>query len=197
MAISYEKALRELLKYDIGRSAYFDVTIPSPTKLTNSATVKFSDVDTRIMSYLCHSAELPGEYTATVSQKIYGVVEKFPIMSGYEDITLSFYTYGLNIEEVRLTFMSWLSLITGRGDIVTGGKQTTYNVAYKSEFTSDIVITHYESTGKPILTCKLKEAYPIAIAQIPLAWSAENQAISFNVTFTYTEYEYDFVPATF
>ena len=186
MAPDYQAALAQLLKYDVGRSAYFDVYIPSPMSLKSTNSISY--VDSRALSYLCHSAELPGESLATVSQKIYGVVEKFPIMAAYNDITLSFYTYGLGVEMVRKTFMTWIATITGRGEIV--GLNTNYNVAYKDDFVCDPVITHYSSDGSVLLTCKLINAFPIAISQIPLAWSADNQAISFNVTFAYTEYQY-------
>lgn len=189
MAIDYKSALVQLLKYDVGRTAYFDVDITSPTGTTGNM---FSFVDSRKMSFLCHSAELPGESTATVSQKIYGVVEKHSIMTSYNDINLSFYTIGSEIEDVRKTFLTWITRITGRGSVING-KSTTYNVGYKDDYISTIVITHYDATGKPLLKCKLTEAFPIAISQVPLAWSAENQAISFNVTFAYTEYEYDFL----
>lgn len=186
MAANYQAALDQLLKYDVGRSAYFDVSIPSPMSLTSTNSISY--VDTKTLTYLCHSAELPGESLATVSQKIYGVVEKFPIMAAYNDITLSFYTYGLGVEMVRKTFMTWIATITGRGEII--GLTTNYNVAYKDDFVCNPVITHYSSDGSKILDCTLFNAFPIAISQIPLAWSAENQAISFNVTFAYTEYQY-------
>ena len=189
MAVNYQAALAQLLKYDVGRSAYFDIWIPAPTRLTEFECGSVMDVNSRELSYLCHSAELPGESLATVSQKIYGVVEKFPIMAAYNDITLSFYTYGLGVEQVRKTFMTWISIITGRGEIIGGS--SNYNVAYKDDFTCNPVITHYASDGSKLLDCTLINAFPIAISQIPLAWSAENQAISFNVTFTYTEYKYN------
>jgi len=189
MATNYLGALDQLLKYDIGRSAYFDVTIPAPSGL---AAKIFSNVNTKTLSYLCHSAELPGESIATVSQKIYGVVEKYPIMSAYNDITLSFYTPGLGIEEVRQTFLTWIALFTGRGEVIGNGIDTTYNVKYKDEIVCQPTITHYTSAGEKLLSCTLTDAFPIAISQIPLAWSAENQAISFNVTFAYTEYQYNF-----
>lgn len=181
----YQNALRELLAYDVGRTAYFDVFIP----VREDGTVA--------VKYFCHSAELPGESTATVSQKIYGVTEKFSVMTGYNDITLSFYTYGSEVENIRKMFLSWITFITGRGESfkINGNvtQNTTYNVKYKSEYTKDIVITQYSIDGKPLLKVKLFGAFPVSINQVPLAWSAQNQAQSLNVTFAYTEYEYEFL----
>lgn len=177
----YQDALRELLAHDVGRTAYFDVFIP--VRSGGTSTVRF----------FCHSAELPGESTATVSQKIYGVTEKFSVMTGYNDITLSFYTYGSEVELIRKMFLSWITFITGRGESFKGSGNTTYNVKYKSEYTQDIVITQYAVDGKPLLRVKLFSAFPVAINQVPLDWSAQNQAQSLNVTFAYTEYEYEFL----
>ncbi len=181
----YQDTLRELLAHDVGRTAYFDVFIPTREDGTSS------------VRYFCHSAELPGESTATVSQKIYGVTEKFSVMTGYNDITLAFYTYGSEVESIRKMFLSWITFITGRGESFKGGsngmQNTTYNVKYKSEYTQDIVITQYAIDGTPLLKVKLFSAFPVAINQVPLNWSAQNQAQSLNVTFAYTEYEYEFL----
>ena len=181
----YEKALGELFRYDIGRSAYFDVQINSPSvlRIYNGESLK----------YLCHTAELPGETSATVSQKIYGVVEKFPVMSAYRDITLSFYTRGVDIDIVRQNMMSWLTYSTGRQDLVSGhiiNSATTYNVPYKNEIVSDITVNHYSVDGSLLTKYMLIDAFPISISETPLSWSQANQAISLNVTFAYTEYKY-------
>lgn len=179
-------SIEELLKYDVGRSAYFKVEI------LNSP---FFSIDNKYLEYLCHSAELPGESTATVSQKIYGITEKFSVMSGYNDIQLAFYTRGSGVEGSRKFFQNWLAFITGRGETINypgyTRNETTYNVKYKSEYVATIKITHYAITGDPLMEVTLYDAFPIAINQIPLSWSAQNQAHSLNVVFAYTEYQYD------
>jgi hypothetical protein len=154
------------------------------------------DIITDNISFLCHSAELPGESTATVTQKIYGVSEKFAVMTGYNDITLSFYTQGSGTEFTRQYFQEWIASITGRGETFSSPgktpKETTYNVQYKSSYTRNIDITHYAITGDKLTEVHLYEAFPVSINQIPLNWAAQNQAMSLNVTFAYTEYSYAF-----
>jgi hypothetical protein len=180
MASQYKETLQELLKYDIGRNAYFDVKI-------------FSGSSTdRTFTYLCHSAELPGESTATVNQKIYGIVEKFPIMTAYNDTTLSFYSRGSDVDITRLKFLGWITTATGRGEVLNS-VPTTYNVKYKNDITGKIEITHYAVSGEPLTKCILFDAFPLAIAQTPLSWSSANQAVELNVTFAYTEYTYEFL----
>ena len=187
----YQEALtQELLRYDVGRSTYFDVQI-MPHSMNIPPAV---GQNAKSLSYLCHTAELPGEATATVSQKHYSITEKFSVSTGYNDIALSFYTRGSDKEIVRMFFQYWISYITGRGETVKySGNETTYNVKYKSDYQSTVKITQYSISGEPIVEVTLKEAFPLAINQVPLSWSAQNQAQSLNVVFAYTEYEYNFL----
>lgn len=199
--MNYQQTLHELLKYDVGRSAYFDVHIlknvinpVSAIGVTNNFT------ENKSLSYLCHSAELPGETLATVDAKIYGVTEKHPIMAAYNNLNLSFYTRGSDYEVVRLYFLQWLTTSTGRAGVLGNNNaelQTTYNVAYKKDIAGDIIINHYSVDGSLIVSCRLIDAFPIAISGSQLDWSMENGAMSLNVTFAYTEYEYVFYNTNF
>lgn len=193
----YENARTHLLKYDISRSSYFDVWIGNSSK----AIYHIQDFETneRVFEsrFVCHSAELPGESIATVQQKIYGVIEKYPVMAGYNDINLGFYTYGSGIEQTRNYFLSWMTSITGRHEQRKSNNGspkglTTYNVQYKSEYARDIIITQYAISGHPLLQVKLIDAFPISINQARLSWQDQNSALSLAVTFAYTEYEYLF-----
>jgi hypothetical protein len=198
-----QDALSTLRQFDVGRTAYFMVNIPKTTFKNNSMWDKSfpggmelgisGEMET--VSYFCHGAELPGESTATVTQKIYGVTEKFSVMTGYNDITLSFYTLGSAKEEIRLKFLDWLAYITGRHEIISSRvpMETTYNVKYKNEYVRDIKITHYSITGDPLTEVTLYDAFPISINQVPLNWAAQNEVMSLNVTFAYTEYSYNFL----
>jgi hypothetical protein len=183
-----------LRKYDLGRTAYFLVAIPTKNNF-GAGGVNFAEKSEA--AYFCHSAEMPGESTATVNQKIYGVTEKFAVMTGYNDITLSFFTLGSGEETIRKQFLTWLADITGRSEALMfvgkAPKETTYNVKYKSEYVRDITITHYAITGEPLTEVTLYDAFPIAINQVPLNWAAQNQVQSLNVTFAYTEYTYKFL----
>lgn len=188
--------INTLRQLDVGRTAYFLVKIPTGGAALNVGNgLAFDGVYD--VAYFCHAAELPGESTATVTQKIYGVTEKFAVMTGYNDITLSFFTRGSEEEATRKMILQWLSFITGRDEILTYSgktqKQTSYNVKYKSEYVKDITITHYAITGEPLTEVTLYDAFPIATNQVPLNWAAQNEVMSLNVTFAYTEYSYKFL----
>lgn len=178
----YQEALSYLLKYDVGRTSYFQVDLFG-SQINNYG---------RISRFLCHTAELPGETSGLTTQKIYGVVQKFPLLTSYSDLTLSFLTHGSSQEHTRNSFLKWLSYITGRSEILKGQGETNYNVKYKDSYVGTIVITQYAITGDKLLQCSLVDAFPIAINQSPLNWSSPNNIQSLNVTFAFTEYQYTF-----
>lgn len=180
--LKYQEALSYLLKYDVGRTSYFQVD------LFGSRTANFG----KISKFLCHTAELPGEASGLTTQKIYGVVEKFPLITAYNDLNLAFLTHGSSQELTRNSFLNWLSYITGRGEILKGFDSTTYNLKYKDSYTGTIQITQYAITGEPLLRCELYEVFPVAINQAPLNWASPNNIQSLNVTFAFTEYQYTF-----
>ena len=179
---NFQQALSYMLEFDLGRTSYFQVDVFG----TNT---EFS----RNSKFLCHSAELPGETSSLTTQKIYGVVQKFPLITAYNDITLSFLTHGSDSEKTRSAFLQWLSSITGRQEILkSSGGGTTYNLKYKDSYAGSISITQFAITGEPILNCSLVDAFPIAINQSPLNWASPNNIQSLNVTFAFTEYQYSF-----
>lgn len=183
--MDYQQTLHDLLKYDIGRSAYFDVHIFKKLAAT-------SFVEDKVLTFLCYSAELPGETLATIDSKIYGVVEKHPIMAAYNNINLDFYTRGSDFDVVRAHMMEWMVTATGRSEVLSGslGAQTTYNVAYKKDISGLVIINHYSVDGKLLTSCKLIDAFPVAISGSKLDWSLENGAMNLSVSFAFTEYEY-------
>lgn len=184
--MDYQQTLHDLLKYDVGRSAYFDVHIYK--KLGS-----ISDfVEDQVLTFLCYSAELPGETLATIDSKIYGVIEKHPIMASYNNINLDFYTRGSDFDVVRAHIMQWMVTATGRSEVLNGNllAQTTYNVAYKKDISGLIIINHYSVDGKLLTSCKLVDAFPIGISGAKLDWSLENGAMNLSVSFAFTEYEY-------
>ena len=181
----YQNALSELLKYDVGRNAYFDVQIP---KLSYLFQAKYSSEP---FVYLCHSAELPGETTKTVSQKIYGTVEQFPVMTAYKDITLSFYTRGVDVDDIRSFFLEWITYTTGRELLLWKPHKTSYNVPYKDDIVTDIIVNQYDLVGSKLNSYTLLRAFPVVISETPLGWSLGNKAISLDVTFSFTEYSFN------
>ena len=71
-------------KKDLARPSRFDVNIPIP--LTLIPYIKAS----KNLVYRCENAQLPGRTIGTVDQKTYGPIEKFPYLTTYNDLDLTF-----------------------------------------------------------------------------------------------------------
>jgi len=137
-------------------------------------------------TYLCHTAQLPGRTFATVEQKTYGPIQKFPYLTTYNDLDLSFYVQE-NKQNLYKDFSDWLNRINPRG---------TNDFAYKlgsgsnpgSGYASDITVTQYDGENNVINKIKFVDAYPISMNQLDLDWSSENFH-SLSVTFAYTYWQ--------
>jgi hypothetical protein len=129
------------------------------------------------LRYRCENANLPGRTLATVEQKTYGPVEKFPYLSTYNDIDLTFI---VDDDMNQKTFFdAWINFIN---------PAQTNNFRYKSDYATDIVITQYDVENKPSYSVNLYEAFPISINQMDLDWSNEGYH-KLNVTFAYTRWK--------
>mgnify|MGYP003349785387 CR=1 FL=1 len=86
---------------DVARPNRFDVIVPVPIGL-----VPYIGL-TRTLNLRCEAAELPGRTIATTNMKIYGVEEKFPYMTMFNDIDLTFIVEdGM---EQKVFFDTWIS----------------------------------------------------------------------------------------
>lgn len=157
-------------KKDLAKPNHFDVTIATPIGLQ-----QYSDF-AKTLSFRCESTELPGRSLMTTSMKIYGIEEKFPYMSNFNDITLSFIVSD-DMREKRF-FETWLNYIH---------PNSTYNFKYKNEYSVELKITQYDIKKRPSYRVKLFECYPIAVNQLDLNWGSDGYH-RLGVTFVYTSW---------
>lgn len=152
---------------ELARPHHFDVSVALPPALSD---YKKSE---RVLSLRCESTELPGRSLMTTSMKIYGVEEKFPYMSSYNDISLTFIV-GDDMLEKKI-FESWLNYIH---------PTATFNFKYKDDYARDMVITQYDLKKKMSYQVSLINAYPIAVNPLSLDWGSDGYH-KLNVTFVY------------
>lgn len=185
MAGSIEQFYGQISKYnDFARANRFDVSMSVPKGLTG----KWSQAYMDSFSFLCESAELPGKNLATIDRRTYGVSEKLPVQTVYQDITLTMICtddkeYGM---WQKIFFEDWMQYIH---------PDDTYNFRYKNEYVVDFVIKQYsvlgdeqESTSNALYAVKIYEAYPINMNQLGLNW-AEDGFLRLSMTFAYTKWE--------
>lgn len=156
---------------ELARPSHFDVTITPPNGLT-----AYSDL-AKSLAFRCESTELPGRSLMTTSMKIYGIEEKFPYMSNYNDISLNFIVSD-DMSEKRF-FETWLNYIH---------PSSTYNFKYKSDYSVDLIITQYDLKKQPSYRIRLLECYPIGVNPLDLNWSSDGYH-RLSVAFVYTSWE--------
>lgn len=143
-------------KTDLARPNRFDVSIPVPLTL-----ILYRNISERL-TFRCESANLPGRSLATADQKIYNITEKFPYQTTYNDMDLTFIVSDDMLE--KEFFDAWMEFIN---------PSTTFNMKYKGDYATTVTISQYDVTNKLSYSIELIDAYPIAVNQMDLDWSAD------------------------
>jgi hypothetical protein len=155
---------------ELARPSKFDVNIPVPLGL-----IPYRGTS-RMLTMRCENAELPGRTIATTSMKIYGVEEKFPYMSSYNDMSLTFIVAD-DMKEKKF-FDAWLNWIN---------PNSNYNMKYKQDYSVALRINQYDVKNKVSYSVDLVDAFPIAVNGMDLSWSADGYH-KVTVTFAYTSW---------
>lgn len=160
-------------KQDPARSSRFDVLITVPAVLAT-----FYGTVSEQLSLRCEMSELPGR-SFNVTERKFGSapVQKVPIQSLYNDVTMTFIV-GDDMKE-RLVFDQWMELIN---------PSSTYNFKYKLDYVTDIAIRQYDLQNKLTYSSVLIDAFPLAVNQMELDWSSDNYH-RLSVTFAYTNWQ--------
>jgi len=155
---------------ELARPSKFDVNIPIPLGL-----IPYLGTS-RMLTMRCENAELPGRTIATTSMKIYGVEEKFPYMSSYNDMSLTFIVSD-DMKEKKF-FDAWLNWIN---------PNSSFNLKYKKDYSVGLRINQYDVRNEVSYSADLVDAYPIAVNGMDLNWSADGYH-KLTVTFAYTSW---------
>ena len=155
---------------ELARPSKFDVNIPVPLGL-----VPYRGTS-RMLTMRCENAGLPGRTIATTSMKIYGVEEKFPYMSSYNDMSLTFIVSD-DMKEKKF-FDAWLNWIN---------PNSSYNLKYKQDYSVALRINQYDVENQVSYSVDLIDAFPIAVNGMDLNWSSDGYH-KLTVTFAYTSW---------
>ena len=157
-------------KKDLARPNRFDVFLPIPLAL-----IPYYTGGARNLSLRCEQAELPSRTLATADRKIGSVpIQKFPYLSTYNDLTLTFLVSGDMTE--KLFFDAWMETIN---------PSSNFNFNYKKDYCTDIVVRQYDMSDNLTYDIMTIDAYPIAVNQLDLDWSNDG-VHKLSVVFAYT-----------
>lgn len=160
---------RSSFKKDIARPNRFDVFIPIPYVLLPYYN------DSKNLALRCEAALLPSRTLATTEKKIGSVpIQKFPYLSTYTDVVLTFIVSGDMSE--KIFFDAWLEVIN---------PSSNFNFRYKKDYSTDIVIRQYDMSNNLVYDTMLIDAFPAAVNQLDLDWSSDGYH-KLAVVFEYT-----------
>jgi hypothetical protein len=159
------------------------------------------------LQFLCSSASLPGVQIITSDHRRQnmGTFDRRPFGVQVTDIPLTFMLDGRGF--VLKYFNQWANAIVNadlrngeRGEGVVKG-QGLYEIGYRDSYVTDITITTLTGTsdtdkvdsGKEapveIVTYTLREAFPIQIGDVSVAWNATDQFSTLPIQFTFRGYD--------
>jgi len=135
------------------------------------------DID--FVQLLCKTAEMPGRSFATGDQRTYGPLIKRPFDMITTEITMTF----LITEQYssRKFFANWMKIIHA---------DKNHNYSYYRDFVAPRIRIEYLNKGltESPYGVVLKNAYPMAIGPIALAYDQVDSIQEFTVTFTYEDW---------
>ncbi|HIK68065.1 MAG TPA: hypothetical protein EYF95_08865 [Flavobacteriales bacterium] len=130
------------------------------------------------LTLLCESVIMPGRTVATLDYQNEKQQLKMPNALIEEPVSMTFML--LNDYFIRDMFDKWTLMIIDT---------EKYQVAYKENYTTDIIINQLDQTNKTIYSCKLLNAYPTIMSELQLNNTAENTTLKVTVSFVYDRFE--------
>lgn len=158
-------------------------------------------LDPRHISLRVESAEIPGRSIATAEHRYYGSPRKIGYGAIYNDINCTVLCSS-DLKE-KMFFQNWQDAIVGdhrsRGvtsflpfdaDEFSSGfrkSRSEWDIGYYDDYVSTILIEQYDPSGILSYQCALREAYPLTVNNLSLAWAASDTQ-KLNVTFAYRHF---------
>lgn len=138
--------------------------------------------DPRDVFLFCENVSMPGRQIATNEffTGLKGVKRPYGFMD--DDVT---FTFNLTNDYYMFDYLkTWMD------QVIIQNKDGSYNVRYKQEYTTDVVIQQLGASDYiPAYSVVLKNAYPITLTTVQLSNSASNQISQISATFTFDVWE--------
>lgn len=196
-----------VMRDDVLRNNRFRVRVPFPLGMFRPNMGE----DRRIAQELemwCEAASIPtiGIQTNKVYRYGVGVPESRPYSKIFTDVNVTYIADGYN--EKWKFFENWTNLIFNTNmegginevsDLAGagfGGFQGTnagympmlpYELAYRDEYISDVIIDVFRPTGECVTSVTLRDAFPVAVSGLDFNWKDNDSYAKLQITFAYTD----------
>lgn len=186
---------------DLARSDRFLVKFFNLGLFTQGVSLNIPQAE-KLLELRCEDAELPGRTIDTINSRTYGPILKYPSLTSYSDINLTFLCSTNPAGKLdngfpeKMIFENWMDYINPSPNVdVPPGQASFWNFNYKEDYARDIVIQHYGAVPignsqdpESTYAVRLQEVFPIAINQVSLGWGNDSVA-RLVVTFAYSRWE--------
>lgn len=184
---NYQNLMRKYLG-DGARNTRFDIKLNIPSEISNSYN------DSRALSIMCKSANLPNRTIQTQNIVFRGRSIPVPVSTKYSNTwTCTFYND--ENHNMRKMFELWLDAVDSKNEY-TSFTDEMKGLIGNDYIKDEIKIEQYSNisndleTATPTAVWTLYGVYPTDVSSIEL--SSESESIQeFTVTFSYTYYEID------
>jgi hypothetical protein len=193
MAFNISRFKSTLDKYGgPGKSSLFEVNITKQDEPNSSLT-------SRDATFFCTAVNFPGVVLEKQTMSLVGQMPlDFPSKIQPQPISARFMVD--SDHQVLTFFHNWIQKVLNYSTIdesYAGSNnadelQLPYELGYKDEYACDITIKHYsvESVESKYYEVTLKNAYPVSVGDIELAWESSNQFVIITVNFSYDAFHY-------
>lgn len=182
------------------RPSKFEFTCSVPSGLASNIdkSTNIKDANDRIR-FVCESTTLPG--VGLQEHKVrpygYGLNESRPAFPNFQKTQVSFLMD--NDGNTWKFFYEWLSMISnfkndkGSFQAVTNNNgpdsfMSPYEMSYREKYVVDCEITSFDVTSKEKIKVKLRDAFPLQMADLPLDWKLSSQIMRLPVVFSYSDW---------
>ena len=135
--------------------------------------------NTNDLNVMCTSARIPGKQLQTIERRV-GVVSN-KVAVGFETGEAAFTFYLTHKYTARKYFQDWMDRVVSRSP--------PYDVGFFDDYKEDMYVQQQDKLGERVAITKLKECFPVNIAEIELNNQAQSAAIELTVTIAYKDYE--------
>jgi hypothetical protein len=195
MTFSISEFTSQINRVGLAQSNLFVVRITLPNALS---ILEEGAVNTRTLTFLCRSVELPEISIGTTEfrPRGFGPSERRPTLFEYSLMPTVFMvdsSFG-----VLNFFHRWMQAIVNY-DVEAGYQSSNpssatlpYEFGYKDEYAATIEIIVYSGPSEDrFYTYKFGNAYPTTVGSITTAWENSAEVMALPVTFTYDELKVD------
>lgn len=164
----------------IQKTSHFACSIMLPPSITG-----------RPMDYSLHrvnSVNLPGYTLSTddIKHKGFGLTEKRPIQTGFEDVAVTLIADGNG--QMLDQLHSWMELITPTNTEIHGDDAVEY-YEYPVNYYGGLEIYIYDITGKKHTTYTLVNPFPFNVGAVQMGWENTDSLMMIPIAFAYRSFK--------